>query len=336
MHGRSFALLDPRHESGSARRAGGQHREAEPQQLDVVGAGIRLRERQQDIDGCLGHERFAERHADGVAELLHPGCDGVGQHVAAVRGERDAMRAAVEERQHLVRIGLDLDAEPVRPRLGHERGSGRREHLAQPHHLGAEGDDGRTGTPRAQAAGSPYTRSPSRSADRPWRCTASMSSSSAWRGPSSDTVSTPSPATSSSARSRPSTRSVARVGSASPRRRATTGRRSSRGVAVGGAGAKPRHQELPLDRPGRGIHQQLRLRRHGLEPAGHIDDAEDAAGLGVVHRRRAARPRLDEPVEMLGAARSAPTDRARSPCPGRRCPRRLPTSSRLRRTPCRP
>ena len=38
----------------------------------------------------------------------------------------------------------------------------------------------------------------------------------------------------------------------------------------------------------------------GAHLAGEVDHAEQAAGVGVVHRRRSARPRLDDLVEVLG------------------------------------
>ncbi len=69
-----------------------------------------------------------------------------------------------------------------------------------------------------------------------------------------------------------------------------------------GPRAQPRDEELAFDRAGRGIHEQLRLRRDDLIAAGDVDDAEDAAGLGVVDRHGGARPRLHETIEVLGAA----------------------------------
>ena len=68
------------------------------------------------------------------------------------------------------------------------------------------------------------------------------------------------------------------------------------------AGPEPRDEQLALDGAGRGIDQQLRLGRDDLLAARDVDDPEDAARLGVVHRSGGARPRLHEPVEVLGAA----------------------------------
>jgi hypothetical protein len=51
----------------------------------------------------------------------------------------------------------------------------------------------------------------------------------------------------------------------------------------------------------RGIHEQLRLRRRDIRTPGHVDHSDQAPGLGIMDRRRRARPRLHEAIEVLGA-----------------------------------
>ena len=63
-----------------------------------------------------------------------------------------------------------------------------------------------------------------------------------------------------------------------------------------------REQQLSLHGAGRRVDQELGLSGCRRIVAGHVDDAQEPAGLGVVHGRRGARPRLNEPVEVLRAA----------------------------------
>ena len=46
--------------------------------------------------------------------------------------------------------------------------------------------------------------------------------------------------------------------------------------------------------------ERERVRVRGAERAGQVDHAEQLAGRGVVHRRRRARPAVQQPVEVLG------------------------------------
>ncbi len=58
--------------------------------------------------------------------------------------------------------------------------------------------------------------------------------------------------------------------------------------------------QVRLDRARGGDRHRERVRVHGAHPAREVDHAEQAAGVGVVHRRGRARPRLHDLVEVLG------------------------------------
>ena len=57
-----------------------------------------------------------------------------------------------------------------------------------------------------------------------------------------------------------------------------------------------------LDRDGGGAHQRERLRGRHLRATGEVDRADQRPGGGIVHRRRRATPRLDDPGKVLRPA----------------------------------